>query len=164
MAGRLNKVQEIEREVRGLPTCERCHAGRATNIIKERRLCDSCQADLRHEESKAFCDRMGLRTIDEMREFCRQRARTFGRGISFEQWSKTITQRTVDIIAVTGGRSDEQCLERLRAVGAIDGRNKLIPLEGRQVAADAHRAERARLICETEAELERRAASTEAGI
>lgn len=120
-------------------------------------LCESCQQEVRYRRSAAFCEERGLRTLQERKEFCRRQAREgLFRGASFETWALSMTQRTIDIIVLNGSASDEHCLERLRAAGVIDGGNKLIPLEARAVAAEAHRAERARVLCENQVELEAR--------
>lgn len=124
-------------------------------------LCLECQAAERRKVSEQFCAERGLDTVEAKREFCKTLARKFGRGPSFEEWARSITQKTVDIIERMGGKDVERTLDRLRAAGAIDGRNKVIPMEAREVAAAAHRAERARLICETEAYLEARRRETE---
>lgn len=126
--------------------CQRC-----PELARVRRgdqvLCFSCEADLRHEESRKFCEANGLRTIDEMREFCKQKARTFGHH-TFERWCDGMTQRTVDIIERMDG-TDSKTLERLRDAGVIDGRNKLIPLgEAREIAKEARMRERAKAIVE----------------
>lgn len=122
----------------------------ATNRVGDQNLCADCQASIRRARSEAFCHEQGLRTIDEMRAYCRRLARKGFNGVSFDGWARNMTQRTVDLIAINGAVSDERCLERLRAAGVIDGRNKLIPFDAREVAAAAHRAERARMIVERE--------------
>lgn len=131
-------------------------AGCREPAICGKALCEACEQRARHEVSEAFCRANGLETVEQKREFCKRMARGVFRGASYEAWKKNMTQRTVDLIVINGGPSNEHCLERLRAAGVIDGANKLIPLEGREIAADAYRAERARLICEQQAELEAR--------
>lgn len=119
--------------------------------------CDECATKIRQAASAAFCEARGLRTLKEKMDFCRRLAKEgLFRGASFDAWAKNMTQKTVDIIVLNGSAGDEHCLERLRAAGVINGGNKLIPIEGREIAADAYRAERARLICERQAELEAR--------
>lgn len=116
------------------------------------RLCGSCEVEQRHRESEAFCREHGLTTVEEKRAYCARMARRFAPP-SFERWAATITQKTVDIIERLGGKDVDRTLERLRAAGAIDGRNKVIPPEARATAAEAYRAERARQICEMQAAL-----------
>lgn len=157
MAGRLTKVQQLERDAAAaaqrIPLMP-CGRGGCKNPAQtkfnDRWLCFGCRNDLKSEESRKFCEAKGLRTIDEKREYCKSLARTFGRGPTFEEWAQRMTQHTVDLIErMDGDRS--KTLERLRAAGVIDGRNKLIPLEARKIAADAYAADRARLICEQRA-------------
>lgn len=121
--------------------------------LPHRAKCENCDTRERQEKSAARCAELGLHTVEAKREFCRQLLRSFGTGPSFDTWAKKITQRTVDLIALHAGKGDLQCLERLRTVGAIDGRNKLIPVEARAVAADAYRQERARELVKVQAEL-----------
>lgn len=54
-----------------------------------------------------------------------QRAKSDNR-TPFERWADNITQRTVDCIA-NAGEKDNDCLKRLRELGVIDERNRLIP-------------------------------------
>lgn len=170
MAGRVNKVQKLEREAAASAQQAQlmpCGRGGCKNPARTkfngRWLCFDCRNDLKSEESRKFCEAKGLRTVDEMRAYCRDTARKIGQGVSFETWAKNITQKTVDIIARGGARSDEACLERLRAAGAIDGRSRVIPQDARAVAKAAYLAERARLIVQTEEELRARAAQREPG-
>jgi hypothetical protein len=114
--------------------------------------CEACEVEQRHRESEAFCREHGLTTIEEKRAYCARMAKRFAPP-SFERWAATITQKTVDIIERLSGKDVDRTLERLRAAGAIDGRNKVIPTEARATAAEAYRAERARRICEVEAAL-----------
>jgi hypothetical protein len=135
--------------------CDGCDQA-AYSKVEGRNLCLACQAAIRHEKAAAFCKARGLNSVAEMRAYCMKLSRSFGRAPSFETWCKNMTQRTVDIIARGCTPTDEKCLERLQAAGVIDGRHQLIPMEARAVAAHAYRAERARLICQTEAELQAR--------
>lgn len=98
-------------------------------------LCDGCDERIRQERSTAFCEAKGLRTLDEKREFCRRLVRGWTPP-SFEQWADTITQRTVDLIAIHAGHSDKRCLERLRNYGVIDQNNRVISPEKRVVKAE----------------------------
>lgn len=128
---------------------------RAVTMVGDRKLCQSCQDEIRRRKSAGYCKAEGLNTVAEMRAHCLRLARRFAEP-SFERWCKVMSQKTVDWIALHNGKDDEKCLERLRAAGVIDGRNKIIPLEGRTVAAAAYRAERARLICKVDQELKAR--------
>lgn len=134
------------------PGCE----NRAFNRVAGRNMCRACLESEHRERAAEACKARGLNSIAEMRAYCMRLAKSFVEP-SFERWCKNMRQETVDIIARGGSTTDEKCLERLRAAGVIDGRNKLIPLEARAVAADAHRAERARVICKVEEELRARA-------
>jgi len=118
--------------------------------------CDECATRIRQVASAAWCEAHGLHTAEQKRKFCKSMARGLFTTSSFDAWAKNMTQKTVDIIVLNGSAGDEHCLERLRAAGVINGGNKLIPLDGREIAADVYRAERARLICERQAELEAR--------
>lgn len=159
------KVGELEREAKAAAAIT-CDVGscknRATTVFEKRNVCESCRADMRHEEARKFCESRGLRTVDEMRAYCRDQAKKFGRGPTFEDWAKNITQKTVDIAERMWG-SDNDLLTRLRAEGAIDGRNKLIPAEARAVAKAAYLAERARQVVAAQAEIAAMAAAREPG-
>lgn len=134
---------------RSFVKCDRC-PNAARNRVGDRNLCLTCQDDIRHEEARKFCEQHGLKTVDEMREFCRVQARTFGRP-SFETWAANMKQKTVDLIAIMDG-PESKTLDRLKDAGVIDGRNKIIPAgEAREIAKQARRAERARVICELQA-------------
>lgn len=143
------------------PVRPRCDGVDCENFAAPGRTnCEECATAIRQAASAAFCESQGLRTVKEKREFCRRLTREgLFRGASFESWAKNMTQKTVDIIVLNGSAADEHCLERLRAAGVIDGANKLLPLEARALAAEAYHAERARLICERQAELEARGAN-----
>lgn len=107
--------------------------------------CQGCFDRERHEASEKRCAELGLVTVEQKREYCRKLARShlFGRP-SFERWAATITQKTVDLIALQAAGQPDPCLDRLRAAGVIDGRNRLIPAgEAREIAAEAHRMARA---------------------
>lgn len=151
MAGR-----NVAKEVLG-PVAERPIAYCATVGCEQParpgfRLCEPCEVEQRQRASNAFCEAQGLTTVEAKRDYCKRLARSFGRGPSFETWAKNLTQTTVDLIERMDGR-DSKSLERLRSAGVIDGRNKLIPLDARKVAADAYLAERARLIAQAEGAL-----------
>jgi hypothetical protein len=122
-----------------------------------RTLCQACDERVFHEQAVASCKAKGLDTVEKQRAYCRQMVRSFGRRApSFEQWAENITQEAVDRLVLMGGKSDEAVLEKLRAHGAIDGRNKVIPAgEPRRIAADAVRAERARQIAKVQEDLAR---------
>ena len=144
------QVAKLEREAAQQIALMPCGRGGCKNPARtkfaDRWVCFACRDDLHAEESKKACEAKGLRTVDEMRDYCKRMARTFGRP-SFDTWAKNMRQETVDLIERIDGQ-DSKSLERLRAAGVIDGRNKLIPLDARVTAAKAYRAERARLIVE----------------
>lgn len=130
--------------------CDEC--GKPTRRVGARLICGDCEAAERQAGSKKFCEEHGLVTREDMVAFCKKRSRSFGGGPSFETWTKNMTQGTVDIIERMDGQQSK-ALDRLRVAGVIDGRNKLIPLEARKTAAEAHAAERARLVVQAQAEL-----------
>lgn len=124
--------------------------------------CANCDARIRHEKSEARCRELGLVTVEDKRAYCLRMAKSFGRGPSFETWARNITQRTVDLIALQAAGTQDTCLERLRSVGAIDGRNKLIPVgEAREIAAEAYRMEKAHLAAMLARELAERGQANE---
>lgn len=129
----------------------------AFSRVGDRNLCQACADRVRHEEADAFCRSKGLDTVEKKRAFCKRLAHSFGRGTGggFAKWAETITQAGIDRLVLMGGKPDEQALDRFRAMGVIDGRNRLIPHEARAVAADAYRADRAREICKVEEDLRR---------
>lgn len=140
-----------------VPARPRCDGVDCQNFAAPGRTnCVDCATKIRQAASEAWCEAHGLRTAEQKRDYCRRMAGGIFRTASFDTWAKNMTQKTVDLIVINGGPTDEHCLERLRVAGVIDSGNKLIPLEGREIAAAAHRAERARLICERQAELEAR--------
>jgi len=155
MAGRVGKVAQLEREAAGAPVqhsiarvrCERCPND--AKVIREgRSLCVPCDDDLRHEKAREFCERKGLRTVDEMRAFCRDMAKRVGRGQTFEAWCDGMKQLTVDRILVMDG-PNSSTLARLRDAGVIDGNHRLIPPgEARRIARDAVMQDKARAIVE----------------
>ena len=67
-------------------------------------------------EAAIFCETHGLATVGQMREFCREKMRRFGRR-SFEDWARTITQDTVMLMLRTGS---DKVLARLKDGGYID--------------------------------------------
>lgn len=156
MAGRLQqgKVAQLEREAAALPPIPLLPCGRggcknpAKVKVAERWVCFACRDELRSDESRKFCEARGLRTVEEMRAYCKEKARSFGRAGSFDAWTKNMTQSTVDIIRrLDGARSPT--LDRLLEAGVVDGADKLIPFgHARQIAREARLAERARAICE----------------
>lgn len=151
MAGR-NAAKEVLGPVAGRPVVYCATVGCEQPARRGFNLCEPCETEQRQRASTAFCESQGLRTVEAKREYCKRLARSFGRGPSFETWAKNLTQSTVDLIERMDGR-DSKSLERLRGAGVIDGRNKLIPLDARKVAADAYLAERARLIAQAEGAL-----------
>lgn len=162
MAGRAtSKVQQLEQDAaaKAIPLLP-CGRGGCKNPAKtkvnDRWVCFPCRDDLKSEESRKFCEAKGLRTIEEKREYCKRLAKKFGRGPGFEGWARNIKQAAVDFLVRDYSNGSRDALERLRACGAIDGSSKVIPLEAREVAADAYRAERARLIAQTQEELAKR--------
>jgi hypothetical protein len=145
VAGRTQpgKVAALEREAataQQIPLLP-CGRGGCKNPAKvkvaERWVCFACRDELRSDESQKFCESKGLRTIDEKRDYCKRMARSFGRSLSFEGWAKAIKQEAVDFLARDDSTGSREALERLKAEGAIDGRNKVIPLEARAVAKEA---------------------------
>jgi hypothetical protein len=67
-------------------------------------------------EAAIYCEANGLETVEQMREFCRQKMRSFGRR-SFDDWASTIKQDTVTLMIRTGA---DKALARLREGGYID--------------------------------------------
>lgn len=136
--------------------CDNCAAEPSMVRIGGKNLCLACEQRVRLAEAREFCKSKGLDTVEKQRDYCRRLARSFGHRPTaggFQRWADTITQHTVDWMLRMGTKSDEQAIERLRAAGAIDGRNRVIPKEARAVAADAYRAERARQIAKVQEEL-----------
>lgn len=56
----------------------------------------------------------------------------------FQKWADSITQKTVDAIARFGAENDNECLVRLRALGVIDERNRVVPVALRPWRAPGH--------------------------
>ena len=150
----MSEKKQAPQEPRATVFCDTCDQ-RAYRRVGERNICRECEEREHREKSSIFCHARGLNSAAEMRAYCMRLAKSFSQP-SFELWCKNMTQRTVDLIAINGGPSDERCLERLRAAGVIDGGNRLIPLEARPIAAEAYRAERARIICQAEEAMQAR--------
>lgn len=115
--------------------------------------CENCTTRERQEKSAARCRELGLVTVEDKRNYCRRISKTFGSGITFDTWAKNMTQNTVDRLVLMAAGQQDPCLDRLRSVGAIDGANRLIPLDARAIAADAYRQEKARELVKVQAEL-----------
>lgn len=129
---------------------------RAFSRVGNKNLCRGCQDEIHRRSTEEFCKANNLNTGAEMRTYCMRLARQWSEP-SFDRWCRTMTQRTVDILVRSAGLSDQQALDRLRRAGVIDGNDRLIPAgDARKIAAEAHVQERARRICETEAELRAR--------
>lgn len=156
MAGRLNeKQQQIAEDLKPVRFC--ATVGCEGKALSYSTSCENCETRVRQEKSEARCRELGLVTVEDKRAYCRKLARSFGRGPIFETWAKNMRQSTVDRLALMAAGQEDQCLERLRSIGVIDGRNKLIPLEAREVAADVYRQDRARELVKLQRELAERA-------
>lgn len=131
--------------------CDEC--GKPARRVGVRLICGDCEAAERHAESEKFCAAHGLVTREDMMAFCKRQARTFGRAQSFEGWAQGIKQQAVDFLVRDDSTGSREALERLRAEGAVDGRNQVIPAEARAVAKAAYRAERSRHIVEVQEQL-----------
>lgn len=143
-------------ETKHVVPCDTVGCGKPGRRIGARLVCTDCEANERHRAAEAFCKSQGLVTIEDKREFCRRTARDgmFSRFPSFQRWASGIKQAAVDLMVLHDGKGDREALERLRAEGAIDGRNQVIPPEARAVAKEAYRAERARQIAQVQEQLD----------
>lgn len=146
-------VDKIEREAgvqRELIPCATpgC-GGPAFAFVDDRNLCQRCYEGQLNTAAFERCKARGLVTVDDMRAYCR---RILKRGVfskpSFERWAEFMTQKTVDWLVMRNDKDDHRVLDRLRALGALDENNKLVPLEERA-------ARRAKVEAERKAERER---------
>jgi hypothetical protein len=132
-------------------------------------MCEACEDRERVARAEASCRAKGLNTTAERIAYCRKllRARLFTAKPSFEAWAEPMTQSTVDLLLLHNGRDDERVLARLRALGALDEQNRLVPHEKRAELRAAHearvRAERERVDAMLKAQgIVRREVDTEA--
>jgi hypothetical protein len=111
--------------------------------------CRACEDRLDSERARKACEALGLHTLEQKKAYVRRMMREVFAPPSFDRWAQTIKQGSVDFLVRSGGKDDGKVLDRLRALGVIDGDNKLIPLEKRAEVRAAHeakvRAERERI-------------------
>lgn len=147
MAGRVGLVSQLERQASAGDEAPRARCGCGhMAFIRDggENLCLRCYEGKSNTEAFQHCKALGLNSVEDMRRYCAQRARQVLRGVpSFERWANTITQATVDRIALMGGKDDKRTLERLQDVGVIDADRRIIPVDLRE-AARAERAGRIR--------------------
>lgn len=93
--------------------------------------CEGCALRVLQLAADATCAANGLKTPEEMRAFVKRKLRGFGHG-SFEHWASHIKQEAVDYLVRGASRDDLRTLERLREAGAIDEKNRAIPVEQRE--------------------------------
>lgn len=152
---RENVVDKIEREVITKRYCSTVGCEQVAMVGQS--ICEACDNRIRTERTTAANRARGLETIEQMKAYCKRtlRARLFTTKPSFERWSETMTQATVDLLILHAGKPDEIVLERLRAIGALDENNKLVPLAdrpARRAAIEAkQKAERERIDAELRA-------------
>lgn len=130
-------------EVAGRVSCDTEGCG-AWAFIKEKNknLCQRCWEGQLNAEAYAHCKDKGLNTVADMRAYCSRLLRS---GVftapSFERWAENLQQPAIDRMAMMNGKSDKQVLLRLRGLGVIDAQNKIIPVDARAAARNAHEAE-----------------------
>jgi len=95
-------------------------------------LCEACYEAVRSAEVKASLEARGLKSVEDCKAYCRRMAKKVLHGApSFERWAESMTQATVDVIVTMRTPSDVRLLERLRSIGVIDEKDKLVPLAER---------------------------------
>lgn len=111
--------------------------GAAFCRVGDKNECRRCYEGNVNSHAFADCKARGLNTVDDMRDFCRRKAKElFRRPLSGEAWIENLKQPTVDLMQRMGTESDLLVIERARRACVIDASNKVIPIAKRQALRD----------------------------
>lgn len=149
MAGRrLSAVDTVAKKV----FCDTvgCEQRAITKLPSGKNVCASCKDEEHRKKADAYIKAHNLNTAAECRQHCMALAKRW-REPSFDTWARNMRQVTVDLMV---RQQSTAALERLREACVIDGNNKVIPLEAREIARKAAEQERARRVVKLQEELQ----------